>query len=391
MDVSAADSPSILLVDDDRIHTRILRTRLEQQGYRVREAPSGNEGLDLARSLYPEVILCDWLMEGMDGLEVCRRVREDPQLANAYFILLTSRSQVQDRVRGLDAGADDFLSKPADPEELLARVRSGLRLHNANEQLRVLSQDLQQQKARLDGELAEAARYVADLLPKPLESPSVRIDSLFCPSSQLGGDGFDFLWLDEDHLLLYLLDVSGHGLAAALPSISILNLLRSGGIDLDPERPETLALALNRLFQMEGQEDRYLTLWCGIYQPSRRELRYASGGHPPALLFPMPGMAGELLQLSTRGMAVGLFDDSIYRQASVAVPPGTTLLVYSDGIYEVSRPNGEIWNLPAFIDGIDANEIAAGDGLERLVQRVRRLSGCICFTDDYALVRARFL
>jgi sigma-B regulation protein RsbU (phosphoserine phosphatase) len=75
----------------------------------------------------------------------------------------------------------------------------------------------------------------------------------------------------------------------------------------------------------------------------------------------------------------------------VAVPPGTTLLVYSDGIYEVSRPNGEIWNLPAFIDGMDANEIAAGDGLERLVQRVRRLSGCICFTDDYALVRARFL
>jgi sigma-B regulation protein RsbU (phosphoserine phosphatase) len=390
MDVSAADSASILLVDDDRIHSRILRTRLEQQGYRVREAPGGREGLELARSLRPEVILCDWLMEEMDGLDVCRRVREDPQLASAYFILLTSRSQVQDRVRGLDAGADDFLSKPADPEELLARVRSGLRLHRANEQLRALSQDLQQQKARLDGELAEAARYVADLLPKPLDASTVRIDSLFCPSSQLGGDGFDFFWLDDDHLLLYLLDVSGHGLAAALPSISILNLLRSRRIDLDPERPESLPHLLNRLFAMEGQQDRYLTLWCGIYQPSCRELRYSSGGHPPALLFPLPAPAAELHQLSTRGMAVGLFDDSVYRHASVIVPPGATLLIYSDGIYEVSRHDGAIWTLPAFIDGMDASEIAASDGLERLVQRVQRLSGCACFADDYALVRARF-
>jgi sigma-B regulation protein RsbU (phosphoserine phosphatase) len=401
MDALHDDLPTILLVDDDRIHSRILRTRLEKQAYRVLEATSGLEGLEIARSVQPQVILCDWLMEGMDGLEMCRRIREEPQLASTYFILLTSRSQVEDRVQGLDSGADDFLIKPADADELLARVRSGLRLHRANQKLRGLMQDLQAQQALLDGELTEAARYVSGLLPKSLEGP-VRIDSLFTPSSQLGGDSFDFFWLDDDHLLLYLIDVSGHGLAAALPSISVLNLLRTRGIEIDPQHPENLPSRLNRLFQMEGQRDRYLTLWCGIYQTSCRELRYASAGHPPALLFLPPagspsepdamrgGEGGEMVQLSTRGIAVGLFDDSEYKQATVKVPPGSTLLIYSDGIYEVNCPDGQMWNLPAFLETMESTEIAEEDGLARLVEQVKRNSGCHTFHDDYALVRARF-
>ena len=124
----ALELPTILLVDDDRIHARLLELLLIRQGYRILSVASGMQALEQARLFSPMVILCDWLMDAMDGLDVCRAFKSDPTLEAAHFILLTSRSRIEDRVTGLDCGADDFLSKPVDPNELLARVRAGIRL-----------------------------------------------------------------------------------------------------------------------------------------------------------------------------------------------------------------------------------------------------------------------
>ncbi len=269
----------ILLVDDDRI----LQVRLQSQGYQLQVVESGERALLEARRCPPTVILCDWLMDGMDGLEVCRAFKADPALKAAYFILLTSRSRVEDRVEGLDCGADDFLSKPVDPEELLARVRSGIRLHQANERLKALAEELRHQKARLDQELEEAASYVRSLLPQAI-SGAVQVDSRFEPSHELGGDSFDFFWFDDDHFVIYLTDASGHGLAAAFPSISVHNQLRSRSLPVDLLDPAAVLKALNAGFQMERHQGRYLTMWYGVYERSSRTLRYASAGHPPALL-----------------------------------------------------------------------------------------------------------
>lgn len=386
---SVADSSiRILLIDDDRIQARLLSLRLERQGYDVLVAHSGVEGLALARANQPALILCDWMMEPLDGLEVCRRLKDDPELAATYFVLLTSRSALEDRVEGLDVGADDFLTKPVEADELLARVRSGLRLHQANQRLADLARDLQRQQDLLQAELAEAATYVTSQLPPPLEGP-LRVDARFCPSLQLGGDGYDYFWIDDDHFLIHMLDVSGHGLAAALPSISILNLLRSRGLAESLTQPERVLEALNRDFRMEQHHGRYFTIWCGVYERQSRQLHYCSAGHPPAVLIPSDG-DGPMATLGTRGMAIGLFEDAVYQSQSCRIEPGATLLVMSDGIYEVPEANGTMGNLEDFLAQLSPGELRQDGGLAQLMDSVRARTGAEGFTDDVALLRVRF-
>lgn len=381
----------ILLVDDDRVHLRLLRARLSRAGYTVLTAADGAEGMALARSHRPMVVLCDWLMERMDGVEFCRLMRADPELASTYFILLTSRSRVEDRVHGLDAGADDFLSKPVDSEELLARVRSGVRLYQANEHLQLMADELQRQKSLLDAELAEAATYVRSLLPAPTwggpTGEAVLACSRFVPSHELGGDVFDYFWIDPDHFAVYLADASGHGLAAAFPSISLHNVLRSKSLRVDLRRPGAVLEALNQTFAMERQQGRYLTLWYGVYQPRRRRLRYASAGHPPALLWSTEQRL-PLSKLSGHGMALGLFEEARYTSTSLDVPLNASLLLYSDGIYEVPRPDGSIGDLNDFLRSVEVTrpQLAGEHGLDALVDSAAGTG----FSDDYCLLLLRF-
>lgn len=390
MDVCSA-SITILLVDDDRIHSRILEARLKGQGYQVLIAHSGESALEQARLSPPTLILCDWLMDGMDGLDVCRAIKQDPALEATHFILLTSRSRVEDRVIGLDCGADDFLSKPVDPDELLARVRSGIRLHQANKRLKLLAEELRHQKERMDQELAEAAGYVRSLLPEEVRG-AVVVDSRFLPSHELGGDSFDYFWVDDDHFVMYLADASGHGLAAALPSISLHNQLRSRSLSVDLREPAEVLTALNSGFPMERQQGRYLTLWYGVYQSSSRTLRFASAGHPPALIWSEDGES-PTSWLKGQGMALGLFEDAIYITESHAVDHGACLLVYSDGLYEVARPDEPMGSLPEFVDLVEdcRDLLRSEDGLDRLQARIQTINGDAPFTDDYSVIRAIFL
>ncbi|NJK72167.1 MAG: response regulator [Synechococcaceae cyanobacterium SM2_3_60] len=199
----------ILIIDDDITIVMTLRRLLQKQGYEVSTAADGEQGWQLAQTEVPELIICDWEMPQLNGLEVCKRVKTSPRLAISSFILLTARGALDDRIMGLDAGADDFLAKPPDIGELNARVRAGLRSVQ-------LKRDLRRQKEILEQELAEAAEYVRSLLPEPLVSGAIQTAWAFIPSAQLGGDSFNYHWLDDDHLAIYLLDVSGHGVGSAL-------------------------------------------------------------------------------------------------------------------------------------------------------------------------------
>jgi phosphoserine phosphatase RsbU/P len=374
----------ILVIDDDTAVQELLRRTLKKQGYEVTVASNGEDGIAQAQKLRPALIICDWIMPRLTGIDVCRRVKADPDLSTTQFFLLTSLGSIADRVKGLDAGADDFISKPIELNELQARVRAGLRLHQ-------LSRDLKIAKQLLEAELAEAAEYVQSLLPDPMVEP-VSIESKFIPSRQLGGDCFDYNWLDSDYLAIYLLDVAGHGLRAALPSVAVLNLLRSRAIpNIDYYKPSDVLRSLNTTFQMSYQNDKYFTIWYGVYNRITRTLVYASAGHPPAVLISQsPTSKGKVQQLRTPGMPVGMFPDARYIDNSCEVEDFSTLYIFSDGVYEINQPDGNIWGLDPFVDLLAAYNGGTGDQLELVLSYTQKLNAKAVFDDDWSLLKINF-
>ncbi|WP_341525634.1 SpoIIE family protein phosphatase [Nostoc sp. UHCC 0302] len=374
----------ILIIDDDHSIKILLKRMLEKQGYKVIAASSGEEGIEKALDCRPALIICDWIMPGLNGLEVCHRIKTDPILSTTFFILLTSLDSVADCVKGLDAGADDFISKPIEQNELQARVRAGLRLHQ-------LSRDLQTQKLLLETEMAEAAEYVRSLLPFPMSEP-FNINFRFIPSRQLGGDCFDYYWLDSDYLAIYLLDTAGHGLKATLPSVSVLNLLRSRALkSLNYYQPSDVLKALNDTFQMNYQNDKYFTIWYGVYNRVKRQLTYASAGHPPAILVShtSPNIS-EVKHLKTPGMPVGMFPEAKYVDGYCYIEKFSTLYIFSDGAYEITKSDGTLWSLDAFIQMLSNLQHPVNSQLDKVLNYLIDLNSKEAFDDDLSILQIKF-
>jgi phosphoserine phosphatase RsbU/P len=385
----------ILVIDDDPITQRLLQATLQKAGYEIIIAANGEAGVAYAQQLRPALIICDWQLPGIDGLEVCRRVKADPTLATTFFLLLTSRNALEDRIKGLDTGADDFLAKPIEQGELQARVRAGLRLYqsaqNLQQSAQVLEQlaaDLQSQKQLLEAQLAEAADYVRSLLPQPTQD-KVAIDARFLPSKQLGGDCFDYYWLDSDYLMIYLLDVSGHGLSAALPSVSVQNMLKTQSLPgTNFYQPGSVLTALNEAFQMSQQNEQYFTIWYGVYNYQKQELFYASAGHPPAILL-APGLEPSVQRLKTRGSPIGMFPNTKYVMDRCEVSQDSTLYIFSDGIYEITHPDGSIGDFDGFAKLLASSHWQDPD-LDKLLQQISDLNQRPSFEDDCSILQIKF-
>ncbi len=371
----------ILVIDDDPAVQILLKRMLEKQGYKVLAVSNGEEGIAQALISPPGMIICDWLMPGLSGLDVCRYIKKDPNLSTTFFILLTSLDSVADRVKGLDAGADDFITKPIEQNEMQARVRAGLRLHQ-------MSRDLKAQKQILEAELSEAADYVRSLLPAPIIQP-LNINYTFIPSQQLGGDCFDYYWLDDDYLAIYLLDTAGHGLKATLPSISVLNLLRSRALkDLNYYQPKEVLNALNATFQMNYQNDKYFTIWYGVYNQVKRELVYSSAGHPPAILLSSNNNAIKLLK--TPGMPIGMFPEVKYTDGFCKIEKNSTLYIFSDGAYEITLSDGQLMGLDNFIQKVTRLYHFSSSPLENILNCLVDLNSKNAFDDDLSILQIGF-
>lgn len=371
----------ILVIDDDPAVQILLKRMLEKQGYKVVAVSNGEDGIAQAVVSRPALIICDWLMPGLSGIDVCRYIKKDPDLSTTFFILLTSLDSVADRVKGLDAGADDFITKPIEQNEMQARVRAGLRLHQ-------MSRDLKVQKQILEAELSEAADYVRSLLPTPMIQP-LNINYTFLPSQQLGGDCFDYYWLDDDYLAIYLLDTAGHGLKATLPSISVLNLLRSRALkDLNYYQPREVLNALNNTFQMNYQNDKYFTIWYGVYHQIKRELVYSSAGHPPAILLSTNQNNVQLLK--TPGMPIGMFPEVKYTDGFCKIEKDSTLYIFSDGAYEITLIDGQLMGLENFIQKVTRFYHLSSSPLENILNYLVDLNSKKTFDDDLSILQICF-
>ncbi len=378
----------ILIIEDEAINQLILKQTLEKQGYTVAIASNGETGLATAKVFEPALIICDWMMPQMSGLEVCQAMKADSKLTDIFFILLTARTELQDRIDGLDSGADDFLLKPIQPSELLARVRAGLRIYQSAQNLRSVTKALQTQQQRLCEELSQAATYVTSLLPKSL-SGKVDIESQFLPSEQLGGDCFDFYWLDDNHLVLYVLDVSGHGLGAALPSVSMQQVMRSQSLpNANFYDPVSVMTGLNQIFQMSTQNPRFFTLWYGIYNQSQQTLTYASAGHPPAILITP---SGEIQSIGQSGqLPIGMFTNSTYQSNQCAIETGSTLYSFSDGLYEIQAAEGDVWTYEGLSKMIGQLHQLGPVSLTDVIETIYRIKQVESFEDDCSIMQIQF-
>lgn len=375
---------------------KLLKKLLQPQGFEVVEATTAEEGLAIISSVRPALILCDWNLPGIDGLSFCRTIKANPDWSDIYFILLTAHTSSEHHVKALDSGADDFLSKPIEIQELCARLRAGLRVYRAFQEQRRLAQELKLQQQQLESEMAEAAEYVRSLLPAPMNDRIVA-RSHFLPCRQLGGDCFDYHWLDSDFFAMYLLDVSGHGLGAALVSVTIQNVLRAQilpGINF--YQPGLVLTALNEAFSSEADwlseapSDRYFTIWYGVYNYSKQLLMYSSAGHPPAIVVSGRSPNHQIDRLRTPGTPIGMFADSKYKTQFFKVEPESSLYLFSDGIYEIRQSSGEIWNLDGFIDVIDQHHHSEQiNSSEAIVRAVKKLKRDRDFEDDCSLLQIK--
>ena len=257
-----------------------------------------------------------------------------------------------------------------------------------NKMIILTRKKLKEQKAILDKELEEAASYVKTMLPPPIREGPVQIDWRFFPSASLGGDAFGYQWLDDDHFAIYLLDVSGHGVGAALLSVSVLNTLRSQSLaDTDFKRADQVLESLNMAFQGERHNDMFFTFWYGVYNTSDRSLTYAGAGHPPALLFMNESNA---IELKTKNFVVGGMPDVSYKQKKLNICNSASLYIFSDGVYEVEQEDGSMWKFSDYVSllsEINSNEQSSLNTLfDQTLQRVNGEK----FEDDYTILRINF-
>jgi serine phosphatase RsbU (regulator of sigma subunit) len=243
-------------------------------------------------------------------------------------------------------------------------------------------------QTKLAGELAEAAAYMRSLLPPKLDGP-IRTDWAFLASSQLGGDMFGYHWLDNDRLAIYLHDVCGHGVGASLLSIAVYNVLRHQSLPGVPfAEPAKVLDGLNRAFPMEENQNKFFTMWYGVFEPASHTLRYSSAGHPPALMF--NGHPNRPIKLGDPSLPIGAAEDATFETQSARIPTGGRLYVYSDGVSEIDRAGGGMLEVSGLIDLLSQVSKIQGSRVERVLEQVRALQGSAEFRDDFSLVEVEF-
>ena len=239
----------------------------------------------------------------------------------------------------------------------------------------------------MDRELQDAAEYVSATLPPPIDSGPVQAEWFYQPSARLGGDAFGYQWLDERHFAAFVLDVAGHGAAAALHAVSVVNVLRQRMLpEVDFCNPAAVIRSLNRMFPIERHNSLFFTIWYGVYDAEQRVLIFATGGHHPAYLLPPSPLAP--VPLATRNPSIGIVPDRDMLAARVAVPPGSALHLFSDGVFEIVDRDGRQWELEQVI-GLLPDASTPG-GPQRLYARIRAAARPGPLDDDFSALVLRF-
>ncbi|WP_092076904.1 PP2C family protein-serine/threonine phosphatase [Poseidonocella sedimentorum] len=349
----------VLVVDDSSLQRRILSNSLAKWGFRVTEADGGLSALEVCRADPPELVISDWMMPGMNGLEFCCAFRQLDLEGYGYFILLTSNSDRDAAAEGLDAGADDFLPKPVHILELRARISAGLRILTMQKQLseknRLISatlSELQTVYDALDNDLAEARKLQQSLLREPEHSyRGGDVTLMLRPSGHVGGDLVGYFPLDESRIAIFAIDVSGHGISSALVTARLaghfsdqspaynLAFTADGKGGFTPRPAADVVRLLNDLVIHEMDTEHYLTFLLAYVDQDSGAIEMVQAGHPCPMI---QRACGRIDTIGEGGFPVGLLDEADFETVHHALAPGDRLLILSDGFIESANPSGQM-------------------------------------------------
>jgi phosphoserine phosphatase RsbU/P len=390
-----------LIVDDTAANLQVLAGMLKDRGYKVRPVPSGTLALLAARRDPPDLILLDINMPEMNGYKVCEQLKGDELLAGIPVIFISALTEQLDKVKAFATGGVDYITKPFQMEELHARVETHLKLRQLRTELEHANARLAEANGRMSRDLKTAAKIQETFLPrKALRIPGTDFSWLYRPCDELAGDGLNIISLDDDNVAIYILDVSGHGVASALLSVTLSRLLSPPSDPSsilmresdDPDRleitpPADVATYLNRLFPFDLATAQFATIVYGILNAKTGEFRYVSAGHPGPLHMPREAVP---VILESPGSPIGLADDA-YEERSVHLGAGDRLYLYSDGVPEAMDAAGKSFGEERLLGAIDQGRSELlNDGVMALAEAIADWQGSEKPQDDISVLAVEF-
>jgi len=366
----------ILMAAENSPEVERLINNFSAYGFELSLVPDGETILAYRQDNKPDLIFLDVTLPGLSGFETCLRLKEQHETKDIPVIFVTDPSDTPSSVKGFSVGAVDYVTKPFQIDEVIARITTHLKVRNlqvlleeiifnlqeevaerkrAEEALQESMIMIQQANDRMSKDLAAAARVQQSLLPENLPViPGVTFAWTYRPCSELGGDSLNVFQLDADHVGLYVLDVSGHGVSASLLSVTLSRVLiprrdpsclflkANGSFGTDVlVSPAEISTRLNRMFPMTEDDRQYFTLIYGILNVRNGTFRYTCAGHPPPLYL---APHQPVTQCEIGNVPIGLFEDSHYEEGILQLEPGGRLYLYSDGMLEAKDPSRECFS-----------------------------------------------
>src|SRR5919198_2607925 len=328
----------ILVIDDDAMSRRVLAQLLSAAGYNCRVSKNGPEALDMIHARPPSLLLLDFDMPGLNGAEVLRRLRsdDDPAIAQIPAIMLTAHGSEQSEVSCLQAGADDFVTKPVNSSVLRARIETQLRLRSMRRQLERQNDELEKWRRDLERDLAAARLTQQSLIPqKPLLLPGWQVAACYRPVIQVGGDIYGWLRMKDGRALFWIADGSGHGAAAALLTTLAKLLFHHGNVEHNG--PASVMEAVNDDFRSIFGGRSFMTAMCVALNHTTGKAHTVGAGHPPLLIVRHNGTTESIASIAP---PLGLDERPEFVETALDFEPGDAFLLYTDGLFGSSK-NGQ--------------------------------------------------